>query len=94
MCDSMREHLHIVVLDAATTIGILVCFIKVLTGAEPHQEKLIKSKLESITLWLSYSNPLKYYRRVINRTLFNLAAICFGVITFPLYRTFILRLGP
>ena len=89
----MAAHTHILVLDGATAIAIALCLTK---GAEllltQDQEKIFKAKLEFLTLWLSYSNPLRYYRRVINRSLLSIAALVISIAGFPLYRTFVLRL--
>jgi hypothetical protein len=52
-----------VALDAGTLVGVVLCLTK---GADlllrPHQENALKRQLESLTLWLSYANPLVYYK--------------------------------
>lgn len=84
---------HLLALDAATTVGIVLCLTKVADLVlRPHQEKLLREKLESLTLWLNYSNPLRYYRRVIDRTLLNVVAIALLAAIFPYYRALVTHL--
>lgn len=79
-------------LDTVTIIGIVLCATK---GADlllrPHQEEALKGRLESLTLWLSYANPLAYYRKVVNRRLLNIIGLLVGAATFPFYRRIVLR---
>src|SRR5580658_10717299 len=79
-------------LDIATISGIILCVTK---GAElllrPHQEETLKQHLESLTLWLSYANPLVYYRKVVNRRILNIIGLLVGLATFPTYRHLVIR---
>src|ERR1039458_243999 len=79
-------------LDAATIIGITFCLTK---SADlllrPHQEEALKRHLEALTLWLTYANPLAYYRNVVNRRILTAIGLLVGIATFPLYRHLVLR---
>lgn len=79
-------------LDAATIVGILLCVLK---GTDlllrPHQEAALKRYLESFTLWLSYANPLAYYRRIVNRRVLGVLGLLVLVVFSPLYRVVVVR---
>lgn len=49
---------------------ILAVLINLIKGAElalrPHQEKWLKSKLETLALWLDYTRPIEWYMRPEN----------------------------
>jgi hypothetical protein len=44
-----------------------------------------------LTLWLSYANPLAYYRRIVNRRVLGALGLLVLVVFSPLYRVVVVR---
>jgi hypothetical protein len=83
----------VTVVDVLTALGVLLNLTK---GAElllrPHQERWLKDRIETITLWLSYLRPLNYYKRIVSPGVILALVLAFGLTMYPVFHPFLLRL--
>jgi hypothetical protein len=82
------------IIEILLVAGILA---NVLKGAElilrPHQQKWVQTKVEYMTLWLEYSKPLEWFRRITRKQIQIIAIVIILVIFLFILSDLLMRWG-